>query len=100
MGTVKYIEGSRFAHDQKEIQRKIEDLALFLGALTEERAIVARQVHAVIIENLDSDRSVIVQLRESYKDAYDEAQLCFSALHEMEVGFKWKIRVDRILLQS
>jgi hypothetical protein len=97
---VKYLAGSRFAHDRNAIQGKLRELTPFLGSLTESRADVAREIHVVAVDNKDNDKSVIVSIRDSYKDAYDEAQLCFSAMHELNIGFHWKIRVIRVVLRA
>lgn len=97
---VKYLAGSRFAHDRNVIQGKVRELTPFLGSLTESRAEIAREIHVVVVSNKDNGKSVIVSVRDSYKDAYDEAQLCFSAMHELNIGFGWKIRVERVVLKA
>jgi hypothetical protein len=97
---VKYLAGSRFAHDRAAIQSKLRDITPFLGSLTESRADVAREIHCVVVANKDNGKSVIVSLRDTYKEAYDEAQLCFSAMHELNVGFHWKIKVVRVALKA
>ena len=100
LGTVKYIEGSRFAHDQKAISRKVEQVEGAVAALTDPKLSLSVESFFVIIVNEDTEQSVIVDIKTDYEMAMREAQLCFSALHEIGLPFRWGIRIDRSYLRA
>jgi hypothetical protein len=100
LGTVKYIAGSRYAHDRKSILRKVEELSPLLGALIDKKVSLIRELFLVVVANTETDRALIIAVEDSYEDAYEEAQMIFSAMHELEVEFDWKIRIDRIALRA
>jgi hypothetical protein len=98
--TLRYIEGSRFAHDRKAIDRKVEQVEAVAAALTDKSLDLAREVFFVIIINEESSRAVIVNIVDEYEDAKREAEVCFSALHEIGLPFRWGIRIDRSYLRA
>jgi hypothetical protein len=100
VGAVKYIEGSKLAHDQRAISRKAEVIEPVLAALTDKRLDVSRETYFVVVINDDTQRAVIVDVEDEYEDAYREAQLCFSAMHEIGMPFRWSIRIDRSYLRA
>ena len=97
---IKYLHGSRTEHERKLTEQRADELLPVVQELTDPTIEHISEVWAVVLKNNQTGRGVILAIRDSRQEAREEANICFSALHEIHMIFPWKIRISKLTLQA
>ena len=100
VATVLYLDGSKSEHEENLIESKADLLLPLVQELADPNIQHQTEIWAVILHNNQSGLGAIIAMHDDREQAQTDAEITYSALHEIHVPFPWAVRVSKLTLQA